>query len=159
MTTEEAKIWLAPLSVSRLWGAGPKTQARLHHLGLHTIGDVADADPQLLSAQLGRGGLHFHTLAQAEDPRPVIGQRASRFGANPRLLGRPHPRLEGIPPLHPLPLFRKGSDRTVSPCSFHSPSFQAAVGERNSERTRLLSEGTRGTLEPSRDSFDGRLFT
>ena len=30
---EEAKAWLAPLSVSWLWGAGPKTQARLHQLG------------------------------------------------------------------------------------------------------------------------------
>jgi DNA polymerase-4 len=75
---EEAKIWLAPLSVSCLWGAGPKTQARLHHLGLHAIGDVADADLQYLSAQLGSAGLHFHTLAQAEDPRPVIGRRASK---------------------------------------------------------------------------------
>ena len=75
---EEAKIWLAPFSVSCLWGAGPKTQARLHHLGLHTIGDVADADPQYLSAQFGSAGLHFQTLAQAEDPRPVIGRRASK---------------------------------------------------------------------------------
>ena len=75
---EEAKAWLAPLPVSWLWGAGPKTQARLHLLGLHTIGDVADADVKLLSAKLGSAGLHFHTLAQAEDPRPVIGRRASK---------------------------------------------------------------------------------
>jgi DNA polymerase-4 len=75
---EDAKAWLAPLSVSWLWGAGPKTQARLHQLGLHTIGDVANADPQFLSAKLGSAGLHFHTLAQAEDPRPVIGRRASK---------------------------------------------------------------------------------
>lgn len=75
---EEAKVWLAPLPVSRLWGAGPKTQARLHQLSLHKIGDVADADPQFLSAMLGSAGLHFHTLAQAEDPRPVIGRRASK---------------------------------------------------------------------------------
>ena len=75
---EEAKAWLAPLSVSWLWGAGPKTQARLHQLGLHTIGDVAHADPRFLSAKLGSAGLHFHTLAQAEDPRPVIGRRASK---------------------------------------------------------------------------------
>ena len=59
-------------------GAGPKTQARLHQLGLHTIGDVARADPRLLSVKLGRAGVHFHTLAHAEDPRPVIGGRASR---------------------------------------------------------------------------------
>ena len=75
---EQAKSWLAPLSVSWLWGAGPKTQARLHQLGLHTIGDVASADARFLSAKLGSAGLHFHTLAQAEDPRPVIGQRASK---------------------------------------------------------------------------------
>ena len=41
---EDAKAWLAPLSVSWLWGAGPKTQARLHQLGMHTIADVAEAD-------------------------------------------------------------------------------------------------------------------
>ena len=64
--------------MSWLWGAGPKTQARLHQLGLHTIGDVAHADPRLLSLKLGRAGVHFRTLAHAEDPRPVIGRRASK---------------------------------------------------------------------------------
>jgi len=83
---EEAKSWLAPLSVSWLWGAGPKTQARLHHLGLHTIADVADADAGFLSAKLGSAGLHFHTLAQAEDPRPVIGRRASKSIASEHTL-------------------------------------------------------------------------
>ena len=75
---EDAKAWLAPLPVSWLWGVGPKTQARLHQIGLHTIGEVADADPEFLSAKLGRAGLHFHALAQAEDPRPVTGRRASK---------------------------------------------------------------------------------
>jgi DNA polymerase IV len=75
---EQAKAWLAPLPVSWLWGAGPKTQARLHQLGLRTIEEVADADPEFLSAKLGRAGLHFHALAQAEDPRPVIGHRTSK---------------------------------------------------------------------------------
>jgi DNA polymerase-4 len=75
---EEAKAWLAPLPVSWLWGAGPKTQVRLHELGLHTIGEVANTDPRFLSAKLGGAGLHFHALAQAEDPRPVIGRRISK---------------------------------------------------------------------------------
>ena len=88
---EEAKAWLAPLSVSWLWGAGPKTQARLHQLGLHTIGDVANADERFLSAKLGSAGLHFHTLAQAEDPRPVIGRRASKS------IGSEHTLDEDVP--------------------------------------------------------------
>jgi DNA polymerase-4 len=75
---EDAKAWLAPLPVSRLWGAGPKTQIRLHNLGLYTIGDVARTDVRVLSAKLGSAGRHFHTLAQAEDPRPVIGRRSSK---------------------------------------------------------------------------------
>jgi DNA polymerase-4 len=85
---EKAKAWLAPLPVSRLWGAGPKTQARLHHLGLHTIGNMADADPQFLSSKLGSAGLHFHTLAQAQDPRPVIGRRASKSIGSEHTLDR-----------------------------------------------------------------------
>ena len=39
---------------------------------------MAEADPLFLSAKLGSAGLHFHTLAQAEDPRPVIGRRTSK---------------------------------------------------------------------------------
>jgi DNA polymerase-4 len=75
---EIAKAWLAPLPVSRLWGAGAKTEPRLHALGLRTIGDVAAADPKMLTARLGKLGLHFYTLAQAQDPRPVDGRRASK---------------------------------------------------------------------------------
>lgn len=75
---ETAKAWLAPLPVSRLWGAGPKTEARLVALGFRTIGDVAAADPAFLTAKLGKLGLHFHTLAQAEDPRRVDGGRLSK---------------------------------------------------------------------------------
>jgi DNA polymerase-4 len=74
----DAKAWLAPFPVSRLWGAGPKNQARLHNIGLHTIGDVAHADPVFLSEQLGKVGTHFYALAQARDPRPIIGSRESK---------------------------------------------------------------------------------
>jgi DNA polymerase-4 len=75
---EIARAWLAPLPVSCLWGAGAKTEPRLHALGLRTIGDVAAADPKMLGARLGKLGLHFFTLAQAQDPRPVDGRRASK---------------------------------------------------------------------------------
>jgi DNA polymerase-4 len=71
----EAVAFLAPQAVSRLWGAGPKTSARLEALGLKTIGDVARADVLLLSAHFGRAGRHFHHLAQAEDDRPVHEDR------------------------------------------------------------------------------------
>ncbi len=83
-----AKAWLAPLPVSRLWGAGPKTEARLLALGFRTIGDVAAADPKFLTAKLGSLGLHFHTLAQAQDPRLVDGGRASKSLGSEQTLER-----------------------------------------------------------------------
>ncbi|MGI9387053.1 MAG: DNA polymerase IV [Methyloligellaceae bacterium] len=83
----DAKTWLAPLPVSRLWGAGPKTQNRLHHIGLKTIGDIAAADPKFLVAKLGRLGLHFFALAHAEDPRRVARRRISKSVGSERTLG------------------------------------------------------------------------
>ena len=85
---ESAKAWLAPLPVSRLWGVGPKTQDRLHQLGLRTIGSVAEADPKFLSTKLGSAGLHFYTLAHAEDPRPVLGSRMSKSIGSENTLDR-----------------------------------------------------------------------
>jgi DNA polymerase-4 len=75
---EQAKAWLAPLSVDWLWGVGPRTKSHLHKLGLQTIGDVANADPKFLLASLGKVGLHFHALARADDPRAVSGHRARK---------------------------------------------------------------------------------
>ncbi len=74
----EAKAWLAPLPVSRLWGVGPKTEARLLALGLRTIGEMAGADPGWLAEKLGSAGAHFQSLARAEDPRAVEGVRSSK---------------------------------------------------------------------------------
>ena len=85
---EGAKAWLAPFPVSRLWGVGPKTQDRLHQLGLRTIGSVAGADPKFLSAKLGSAGLHFYTLARAVDPRPVLGSRMSKSIGSENTLDR-----------------------------------------------------------------------
>ena len=45
--------FLHPLPVGRLWGVGPKAEERLRRLGLSHIGDVAQADVALLSAELG----------------------------------------------------------------------------------------------------------
>ena len=80
---EQAKAWLAPLPVARLWGAGRKTVPRLTALGLHTIGDVAAADLGFLEEQLGGLGVRFHRLANAADPRPVLrARRAQSIGSD-----------------------------------------------------------------------------
>ncbi len=70
--------WLAPMPVSRLWGAGAKTQACLHDAGFQTIGQVADADPAALRRLLGKAGEQFHRLANGIDERAVVAERAAK---------------------------------------------------------------------------------
>jgi DNA polymerase-4 len=55
---------------------------------LLTIGSVAEADPKFLSTKLGSAGLHFYTLAHAEDPRPVLGSRRSKSIGSENTLDR-----------------------------------------------------------------------
>ncbi len=84
----EAKVWLAPLPVSRLWGVGPKTEARLHERRLYTIGDVASCNPDWLTRELGNVGQHLYSLANGQDARAVEGRKRSRSIASERTLER-----------------------------------------------------------------------
>ncbi len=67
--------YLAPLPVARLWGIGPKTQARLEAAGIVTIGDVAALDDAVAFGLFGRGGRELRALACGIDDRPVDGSR------------------------------------------------------------------------------------
>jgi DNA polymerase-4 len=66
------------MPVSRLWGAGPKLQAKLLKAGFETIGDIAAADERVLAARLGAIGERLHALAHAHDPRTVARYRAAK---------------------------------------------------------------------------------
>ncbi len=78
--------WLAPLPVSSLWGAGPKTTERLRALGFETIGQVAKSDPAALERPLGALGLRFFSLANGVDPREVVGSRRAHSIGSERTL-------------------------------------------------------------------------
>jgi len=91
--------FLEPLPIGRLWGVGPKTEARLKLLGFAVIGDLARAAPGYLERKLGSPGAHLADLAHAIDPRVVVPDReAKSIGAeetfNEDLVGvealRPH---------------------------------------------------------------------
>lgn len=78
--------WLAPLPVSSLWGAGPKTTERLRAAGFETIGQVAAAAPAALERRFGALGLRFFSLANGIDPREVVGSRRARSVGSERTL-------------------------------------------------------------------------
>ena len=75
---EETRAFLAPLPVSRLWGVGPKLEARLHALGLRKVADLAARDAGWLTARLGDLGTHLAALARGDDDRPVVPDRGSK---------------------------------------------------------------------------------
>ena len=75
----EERAFLAPLPVSRLWGVGQATLPKLERMGLRTIGDVAEIDPELLTRALGNSlGAHLSALARNEDPRVVITEHEAK---------------------------------------------------------------------------------
>lgn len=71
--------FLHPLPVSSLWGVGPKTLARLNTLGIHTIGDVAAIDVDVLCGAIGEAhGRHLFELSHGRDDRRVEPERLAK---------------------------------------------------------------------------------
>lgn len=65
-----------PLPAGELYGVGPRTVPKLAAVGIQTIGDLAEADPEVLRRLLGKTGLALRTAARAEDTDPVTPRLA-----------------------------------------------------------------------------------
>lgn len=71
------RIW--PLPARRVNGIGPKANERLQALGIHTVGELAAADPQLLVERFGAHyGAWLHEAAHGRDERPVVTHQEPR---------------------------------------------------------------------------------
>ena len=64
------KVW--PLPASDLLYVGRATTAKFNNYGIHTIGDIAAADPNLLKRMLGVNGLQLWQYAAGKDDTPVM---------------------------------------------------------------------------------------
>lgn len=67
----QARAFLAPLPLRRLWGIGPKTEARFRGVGIELAGQLADADEDWVVQRLGPWALGWQLLARAQDSRVV----------------------------------------------------------------------------------------
>jgi DNA polymerase-4 len=69
--------YLHPLDVGELFGVGPHTRARLHRLGLVTVGDVAHTPRSTLQLLVGRAlGAQLHELAWGTDRSTLTARRS-----------------------------------------------------------------------------------
>lgn len=68
-----------PLAVNKLWGVGPVTEAKLHALGVKTIGDLAAMSKREVEISLGKTiGLQLWQLARGYDDRPVAPRAVAK---------------------------------------------------------------------------------
>jgi len=70
--------FLAPLPANMLWGVGPKTEARLAELGIHTIGDIARWPEADLVNRFGENGRELANHARGRDDRPIVTEHETK---------------------------------------------------------------------------------
>ena len=75
---EEIALFLKDLPLSRLWGVGEKTEAKLKLLGLKTIGELSPWSEGELTRRFGSAGAHLYQLSRGIDDRPVIPEEEAK---------------------------------------------------------------------------------
>jgi DNA polymerase-4 len=81
--------FLHPLPIERVWGIGPATAARLHRVGIATVGELARIPEPRLATIVGRAAARqLHALASNHDPRPVRRRARRRSIGSQHAFGR-----------------------------------------------------------------------
>jgi DNA polymerase-4 len=62
---------LPPLPITKIWGIGPKTAARLQNLAIKTIGDIRRLPIEVLTQSFGSEGERYWRLSRGLDDRAV----------------------------------------------------------------------------------------
>lgn len=83
---DDVAAFLAPLPIERMWGVGPGAAARLHAMGVSSIGDLATCPEERLLRVLGRWGTQVRLLARGFDERAVVSERSAKTVGNERTL-------------------------------------------------------------------------
>jgi DNA polymerase IV len=78
LSRQEAKDWLAPQSIGRLWGVGAVGRERLERLGFRVIGDLQRIGEREAVLRLGEDGLRLWRLGQGRDDRAVHAERETK---------------------------------------------------------------------------------
>ena len=72
------KLW--PLPVRELFMLGPATERRLNRIGIHTIGELAQADPELVLHYLNKPGLALWHSANGRCSEELLPQPEANKG-------------------------------------------------------------------------------
>ena len=75
---ERDQEFLAPLSVRKLWGIGPKTEERLLAKNIQTLGELAVQPDDWLETEFGKWGPMMKSWSLGQDNRPVRSERPTK---------------------------------------------------------------------------------
>ena len=78
---------LASLPIGRMWGIGPKSEARFEARGVRTFGDLQKWTAESLVASFGAAAARFHDLSHGRDERPVVGDRTAKSVGHEQTFG------------------------------------------------------------------------
>ncbi len=67
----EAKKFILPLPIGKMWGVGEVTEKHFKSLGIQTIGDIRKLSLKKMADEFGKSGFFYYKLAQGVDDRPV----------------------------------------------------------------------------------------
>ncbi|GAB3684729.1 DNA polymerase IV [Salinisphaera aquimarina] len=77
VTPRRVDAFLIPLDIGKVPGVGKVMKAKLHAMGVTTVGDLRGFEAAVLVARFGRWGQRLHELAYGIDERPVQPRRAA----------------------------------------------------------------------------------
>jgi DNA polymerase-4 len=158
---EEARF-LAPLSVRKLWGIGPRAEARLALEGIDRAAQLASASPEWIVARFGHQGLGWQALARGIDLRPVAAGEKHRQISREETFAED---LHDIVPLHEA-LLRMSEDLILDMRSY-PPARTLTVKIRYANFTTITRQISPGTVMTAQvlpghakhvftDNWDGR---
>jgi DNA polymerase-4 len=84
----EKKDFLAKLPITKIYGIGKKTAAKMHKDGLSMISQVQEMEASTLAKRYGEIGLRLHRLAQGDDTRNIKPSRKTKSVSSERTLSK-----------------------------------------------------------------------
>ena len=78
ITQDNLDATLLPLPVTKIWGVGPATAAKLESIGVRTIAQLRAVPAHRLSDHLGDDAQRFARLAHGIDDRPVVSDHEAK---------------------------------------------------------------------------------
>lgn len=71
ITPDDAPMFISSLPVGKIWGVGPRTQMRMHKMGIFTGAELRKVSLKHLQEVFGKVGQLYYDFARGFDPREV----------------------------------------------------------------------------------------